>query len=285
MFMQTNSCKSGGTNICFYTWGEATASPIICVHGLTGTGRDFDYIAPALAQAGYYVVAPDLPGRGKSDFIKASEYGYPKYLSVLTDLIKHIDAEKVDWLGVSLGGLLGMRLAGLEESIIRNMVLSDVGPDVPKEDLDLIGQYITPDYRFNSLEEMEIGMRSSRTQRFSRGPLDDAQWKHIIETCHRKLPDGGVSFHYDPAIRENFNAEPIGEKDIWPLWENTKQPVLVLRGEWSTILPLTILQEMLRRKPGTPMDSLEINGCGHVPSLMVHEHIEPVVTWLEGHQK
>lgn len=274
--------SQGFHTIVYSDWGHKNERIIVCVHGLTGNGHDFDEIAPALVEDGYRVIAPDLPGRGRSDFLKNPlDYNYLQYWADLSALMVDLGVDKpksIDWLGVSLGGLLGIYLAALPGSPIARLILNDVGPDVPKPALDFIYQVISQTYAFDTVQDLEKRMRETRGLTW--GPVTDAQWRHMAEHNARPLPDGRITYGYDPEIARIFEHEPVGPMDLWPFWDALTAPVLTIRGCNSILLTLDIVAEMSRRKPGAPMDFHEFAGCGHVPSLMAPDQIELVRSWL-----
>lgn len=274
--------SQGFHTIVYSDWGNEGDDIILCVHGLTGNGHDFDEIAPTLVEDGYRVIAPDLPGRGRSDFLKNPlDYNYTQYWADLTALMVHLGVthpRSIDWLGVSLGGLLGIYLAALPGTPIRRMILNDVGPEVPQPALDFIYKVIAQEYTFDTVQELEQRMRATRGLTW--GPVTDAQWKHMAEHNARPLPDGRITYGYDPQIARIFESEPIGPRDLWTFWNAITAPVLTIRGANSILLTLDIVAQMSREKPGAPMDFHEFEGCGHVPSLMAPDQIEVVKQWL-----
>ena len=276
--------SQGFHRIVYSDWGPSDGNIIVCVHGLTCNGRDFDWLSHALAQDGYRVIAVDLAGRGRSDFLSnADDYNYDQYISDLTALFAHLDISEeksIDWIGVSLGGLLGMRLAALEGSPIRRIILNDVGPEIPQTALDFIAEYISKTYRFKNLNELETLMRETRGVTW--GPMSDEQWHAMAENNARALPDGQLTYAYDPQIAHVFNGEPIGKLNFWPLWEAMQQDCLVIRGQSSVIFPAAVADKMAVKGPGAlgRMNFVEIEGCGHVPSLMTEDQISIVKNWL-----
>ena len=280
MSPQISSYKNNtGHQIIFSDWGNEDGRPIVCVHGLTGNGMDFDEIAPHLVQEGYRVIAPDLLGRGRSDFLDDPlEYNYDTYLADLRGLISHLGLDEVDWLGVSLGGLLGMRIAAEEDSLIARMILIDVGPEVPKEALDFIYEVIKEPYYFESVEALEARMRETRGLTW--GPITDAQWAEMAKNNARKLPDGRITYGYDPEIARVFEDEPIGAVDIWDCWDKISCRLLVVHGGQSVLLTEQILEQMRGRGPR--FDYVIFKECGHVPSLMSPNQIQEVLHWLKN---
>ncbi len=263
--------------IAYRVWGDENAPAIIGVHGLTGNGSDFDFLAPALAANGYRMIAVDLPGRGKSDFLTNKlDYNYDTYCDDLMALLAHLSLTAVDWIGISLGGLLGIRLAGMNAFPLRRLIINDVGPEVPKAALDFIHQVISQTYEFDDIAALEARMRATRGLTW--GPVTDAQWAHMAVHNARALPNGKTSYAYDPGIAEIFKTEPTGDRDLWPHWENINVPVLLLWGKKSMILTKKIIKQM--QKSGPAFDLHTFKNCGHVPSLMAPDHIEVITSWL-----
>jgi pimeloyl-ACP methyl ester carboxylesterase len=199
-FQSLNS--EGYHRLVYNDWGDPDGQPIIGVHGLTGNGHDFDIIAKNLVQHGYRVIAIDLAGRGRSDFLSnPMDYNYQQYWRDLMALLAHLDltqAGSVDWLGISLGGLLGIYMAGFKNTPIRRLILNDVGPSVPKEALDFIHQVISQRYSFNTVQDLEKRMRETRG--LSWGPMSDEHWHYMAKHNARALDDGTITYSYDPDI-------------------------------------------------------------------------------------
>ena len=193
--------------LAFTAWGDPHAQPVVCVHGLTRNGRDFDVLAASLADE-FYLICPDLPGRGKSAWLPdAGLYQPPNYVVALAHLLAFID-RPVHWVGTSLGGICGMIAAAAPGNPIRRMVLNDVGPFIPRAAIARIGTYVGATPVFADLDAAE---RYFRLVHAAFGTLSDADWRHMAQTSVRALPDGGLTLHYDPAIATAFQvAEPRG---------------------------------------------------------------------------
>lgn len=274
----------GFHHIVYNDWGEPNGKPIICVHGLTGNGHDFDYLAEDLITRGYRLICVDLAGRSRSDFLSdPMDYNYDQYFKDLEALMAHLNLSEpnsVDWIGISLGGLLGIYLASLPGSPIKRLILNDVGPDVPKSALDFIYQVISKEYHFNSVDELEQRMRETRGLTW--GSMTDEQWGHMAKHNARPLDNGQITYGYDPQIAEVFKHEPIGTIDLWPSWEKISCPTLLIRGQHSVVLPTDIVDRM--REKGPDFDFIEFENCGHVPSLMAPDQIEAIASWLNTTQ-
>jgi pimeloyl-ACP methyl ester carboxylesterase len=264
--------------LAYVAWG-APGSPrvLVCVHGLTRNGRDFDYLAAAL-EDGYRIVCPDVVGRGASAWAAtAKDYHTWQYVADATALVARLGVETVDWLGTSMGGLMGLFAASLPGSPIRRLILNDVGPFIPKASLERIAGYVGADPQFADLEAVELYLR---TVHAPFGDLSDAQWRHLAMHGARPMDGGGFGLAYDPAIGAAFRANPIADLDLWALWDRIECPVLVLRGAESDLLTPDVAAEMTRRGPKARL--IEFAGCGHAPALMAAEQIAAVREWLLG---
>ena len=267
---------NGFHRITYFEWGDpANDRVLVCVHGLTRRGRDFDALAGALERR-YRVICVDLPGRGRSDWLPlAGGYQPTTYIQDMAALIARLGVEQVDWLGVSLGGLMGMMLAAQPKTPIRRLVLDDIGGYVGLEALQQIARYVGQDPAFPDRDGLEAYMREVNV---GYGPLTDAQWAHLVEHGHRIDEAGQWRQHYDPKLAEPFKAgfsEPVA---LWPLWDAVACPVLILRGTLSDILTEETAAEMVARKPGTTL--VEFAGVGHAPMLMAEDQISAVSDWL-----
>jgi pimeloyl-ACP methyl ester carboxylesterase len=266
--------------MAYVEWGDpANPRVLVCVHGLTRCGRDFDYLAETMAGE-YRVVCPDIVGRGRSDWLRnKSLYAIPQYCADIATLLAKINAETVDWVGTSMGGLIGMALAIQPETPIRKLVLNDVGPVITAVSLERIGMYLGRAPRFDSIEQVESAVRFV-SQPF--GQLTDAQWRHLTVHVTRQAADGKFEFAYDPGIAEPFKEvyAACGGKDVesWPLYDAIPCPTLLLRGANSDLLTAESAQEMTRRGPKARL--VEIQGVGHAPMLLDAGQVAPVREFL-----
>ena len=260
----------------YWEWASARedARTLIAVHGLTRNGRDFDGVAQAVADE-FHVICPDVVGRGFSERLSdAALYGYPQYLADQTALIARLDVEAVDWLGTSMGGLIGMMLAAQPGTPIRRLILNDVGPFVPKAALERIASYVGHDPWFETIAELEGYLRRVHAPF---GPLSDIEWAHLALWSARSQTNGGFRLAYDPAIARAFDP-PLNDVDLWSLWDRIACPVLIIRGALSDLLLSETAVEMVRRKPGTEL--VEFAGCGHAPALFDPTQIAAIRDWL-----
>jgi pimeloyl-ACP methyl ester carboxylesterase len=252
-----------GFHFIRYTeWGDPTNKRVlVCVHGLTRCARDFDHLAESLADA-YRVVCPDVAGRGRSDWLRdPADYSAPVYCADMATLIASLHAETVDWVGTSMGGMLGLILAATPGSPIRKLVMNDIGSFIPKAALERIGQYVGNNVSFDTIDALETAMRSVSPF----GNLSAEQWRHLSLNVSRHDDDGRWRFRYDPAIAKNFHATPIRDVDLRLFWAGFHGPALVIRGAQSDLLLAETLDEMCKR-PHT--ERLVVPDTGHAPMLM-----------------
>lgn len=270
--------QGGFRRLAYTEWGRGLRT-IVCVHGLTQHGRYFDALANDLAIAGFRVICPDVTGRGLSDRMNRPEqYGYPQYLIDMVNLLSRLDVTEVDWIGTSMGGLIGMMLAAMPNSPIARLVINDIGALVPKAGLDRIATYVDENPVFQTFQEAEAYLRRIFAQL---GELSDAQWQHLTTHSTRRRGDGRYVMHFDPAIGQAFKAGLTADVDLWHVYDAIRCPTLLLRGEASDILPAGVAEEMTRRGPKAKLATF--SGCGHAPALMDPAQIVPVKLWLSGH--
>jgi pimeloyl-ACP methyl ester carboxylesterase len=256
-------------------WGPADGAPVVCVHGLTRTGRDFDFLAAALAERGRRVLCPDMPGRGASDRLPdPSLYRNDIYVGACAHLLATFGDRRIDWVGTSMGGIIGMIVAAMPNAPIRRLVINDVGPFIPAAALARIGEYLGHVWSFPDLAAAEAHTRKAYAPF---GALTDAQWRHLTETSVRPLAGGGFRLHYDPAIAEPFRTAPQ-DMEFWPAWEHIAAPSLVLRGEASDLL-LPETAARMAAKPGVRVET--IPGCGHAPALLDATQIGLITDFLK----
>jgi pimeloyl-ACP methyl ester carboxylesterase len=257
--------------------------PVICVHGLTRNGRDFDVLAAAIADQGRRVYCPDIIGRGESDWLAdKNSYTYPQYMADMNVLIGRVlaehGAEAVDWVGTSMGGLIGMMLAAMPKAPIRRLVMNDVGPLVPAEALNRLGGYVGKDPLFADMGEAEAYLRRVHAPF---GQLSNAEWRHMAEASTRQdKVAGGYRLAYDPGIANVFAAALTEDINLWPVWEQVKAEVLVLRGAESDLLTAETASAMGERGPKAKV--AEIAGCGHAPALMAPDQVAMITGFLQG---
>lgn len=263
----------------FYTeWGDPESDRVaVCVHGLSRQGRDFDFLAASLASRGYRVVCPDLAGRGQSGwFTEPDDYALPQYSVDMTTLIARLGVERVDWVGTSLGGLIGMVLAGLPDAPIRRLVINDIGPFIPWAALRRLGDYLRAAPA--DFPDLEAAERYFRDILAPFGPLTKEQWQHLTVHSVMATPEGRYRLRYDRRIADAFRPGRVYNLSLWSYWDAIACPVLVLRGQNSDLLLAETAAEMASRGPRAEV--VEIDDCGHAPALMDEAQISLVTSWL-----
>jgi len=266
--------------MAYLDWGDPrSARVLVCVHGLTRCARDFDRLAREMARHGYRVVCPDVAGRGDSQWLKdPMEYAVPTYANDMITLIARLNVESVEWVGTSLGGLIGMTLAALPDSPVKKLILNDVGPMLTAVSLERIGTYVG---KWPPLPTIETAEQYVRAVSAPFGPHTDAEWRFLTEHAVRKNADGSLRMHYDPAIAVPFNAQsPHRDLELWSLYDAIHCPTLVLRGEQSDLLTRDTAAQMTVRGPRANV--VEIPGVGHAPTLLHSDQIGIVREFLLG---
>lgn len=274
------SCVSpaGLHRMAYWQWDARNGSPagtVLCVHGLTRNGRDFDALASRLSER-YRVVCPDMAGRGHSDRLaNPMLYVVPQYVADCVTLIARLDVEKVDWIGTSMGGLIGMSLAALPGNAIGRLVMNDIGPSIDPAGLERIAGYVGDDPSFASFEEGEAVLR---TLMRDFGPHTDEQFR-LLSRNYVIRKGKGWGYHYDPAIAVPFRdmASPA-QPDLWPFWEAISCPALTLRGAESDILTADVAARMAASGPQARL--VEFAGVGHAPTLIADDQIAAVEAFL-----
>lgn len=273
----TCSDPHGGHRLAYAEWGEPSDRPsVICVHGLTRNGRDFDRLAESLMQDGRHVICPDMVGRGQSDWLTEQPelYTYAQYIADIDALLKQKNIKSVDWVGTSMGGLIGMMMAAAPESPIRKLVLNDVGPFIPLAALQRIASYVAMKIEFTDKAQLERHMRQIYAPF---GITRDEDWLHIVEHSYRILPNGKLTLAHDPAIATNFTAFDK-DVDLWPVYDAIKCPVLLLRGEASDVLSPDVAKAMTERGPKAHL--ITYAGVGHAPALMEAGQISDIRNFI-----
>jgi len=300
----TCATPAGMHRMAYWEWGDpANDQVLVCVHGLTRTGRDFDDLARRLA-GDFRVVCPDVVGRGASDWLlNPSFYTVPQYVADMVTLIARLRPASLNWLGTSMGGLIGLGLAGttamtammraadprpgaqsedLSKSIgihIDRMVLNDVGPRLDVPALARIGQYVGQPASFATFAEAVQAVRVSAAPF---GPHTDEQWEALTRYVYRQR-DGRWVKHYDlglaaPLVGQTPDAYATGEQLLWQAYDSLDCPVLIVRGAESDLLSAATVAEMQLRNPRAR--AIEFAGVGHAPTFMTPGQIEPVAAFL-----
>ena len=284
---------AGGHRMAYWEWGAADAGHVIVrVHGLSRQGRDFDVLAQGLlarADRPLRIVCPDVVGRGRSDWL-ADPMGYqlPGYAADMLQLLAQLDARTpvatLDWVGTSMGGLIGMAVCGTPKMPlpvpVRRLVLNDVGPAIQWQALQRIGAYLGNTGRFDSLQQAADAMWAIST---SFGPHTPEQWLALSRPMVKPLPEGGFTLHYDPAIALPFRtvteeSAAQGEAALWRLYDNIQAETLLTRGAGSDLLSRETAQAMTQRGPGARL--IEFVGVGHAPTFVTDSQVEAVASFL-----
>lgn len=264
----------------YWEWGDA-ANPrvLLCVHGLTRQGRDFDVFARAMADE-YRVVCPDIAGRGQSDWL-GNPMGYHvfTYVADIATLVARLNPTVLDWVGTSMGGLIGMAYGALKNSPVRRMVLNDVGPAIEPIALQRIGQYLGVPARWNTVEDAAEAMW---TVSRSFGPHTPEQWLALSRPQVR-ADAGGFIPHYDPQIAVPFRVAASdvsggGTAALWAMYDALRAQVLLLRGEDSDLLSPQTAQAMTERGPKARL--VTFAGVGHAPTLNAPDQVAAVREFL-----
>lgn len=283
---------TGLHRMAYWEWAgpSADAPVLVCVHGLTRQGRDFDALARVMSSR-YRVVCPDVAGRGQSDWLRQpGGYQIPAYVSDMVALLARLDVEQVDWVGTSMGGLIGLGMASLrghegQSGLVRRLVLNDVGPAIRFEALQRIGTYVGKAPRFTSLEE---GAAYLRTISEGFGPHSDEDWLALSEPLFRE--EAGPEskewrLRYDPAIGLPFatitpEIAAAGEAALWAAYDALTCPTLLISGADSDLLTTETARAMTQRGPGARL--VELPGIGHAPTLIHDDQIAIVRDFLSS---
>jgi pimeloyl-ACP methyl ester carboxylesterase len=260
--------------MAYREWGDPDNTRVlVCVHGLTRTSRDFDALAARMSSH-YRVVCPDVVGRGQSDWLRnPASYVTPQYVADMVTLIARLGVESVDWFGTSMGGLIGMILAGFSDAPVGRLLLNDIGPRIELAALSRIGGYLALPLQFATEQE---GIDYLNVISSSFGAHTPEQWRSINAPMLR-LRNGSYELHYDPSLAVPFRAlspeaAEAGEAASWLAFEAIRCPVLVVRGELSDLLSRDTVDEMKRR--GRAVTSVEIPDVGHAPLFIDEEQIQ-----------
>lgn len=261
-------------------WHPDAPRTLVAWHGLARHGGDFSALAHRLGPD-WRVIAPDTPGRGLSSWSQTPDkhYLYAHYMTIAVAVLDHFELDAVPWVGTSMGGLLGMRLASEAQYTgrIERLMLNDIGPALSPEALTLMAAYFAQSHHFKHFSELE---RELRTHYASFGITSEAVWRQLVHDSARRLPDGSWTFHFDPRIGEQFaNDTP---RDIWADWQAIRCPLMLLRGADSTLLTRDTVAQMHALQ--SSLISYEAKGCGHAPMLDRASQVEPLRHFLEGRE-
>ena len=282
---------TGGHRMAYWQWGNPDSGHVVvCVHGLTRQGRDFDVLAQALcAKSGnsIRVVCPDVAGRGQSEWLKDSAgYQIPFYAGDMLALLAHLNPSTLDWVGTSMGGLIGLVVCGQPDLPlpvpVRRLVLNDVGPTIEWQALQRIGEYLGTFGQYTSVQAAADAMWAIAS---SFGPHTPAQWLELSRYMLKPVPgaSGSVTLHYDPAIALPFRAvtqesAAQGEAALWQLYDNIKAQTLLIRGQVSDLLSTLTAQAMMERGPKASL--VEFAGVGHAPTFIADDQVQAATSFL-----
>ena len=275
---QSKYLVCAGREIHVSEWGAGHDEVLVAWHGLARTGRDMDHIAEHLASR-YRVICPDTLGRGLSQWSPdpANEYCLAFYETLAVSLLDQLGITQCHWLGTSMGGAIGLHAAaGPLRGRIRRLVLNDIGPQLADAAVARIRSYAGSPPAFATMGELE---QYFRTIYKPYGWLSDAMWRLLTETSVRRLPDGRVTPHYDPAMAQQFTHHPEDYLQ-WDAWDSLALPVLCLRGETSDLLLAETADAMRQRGPRAVV--VTIPGCGHAPALNTPEQFALIERFLAG---
>ena len=278
--------RCAGLDIHYTDWGRAERGTVIAWHGLARTGRDMDELAAHLSTRGWRVICPDTVGRGLSQWSRQpdEQYCLRFYARLARELIDGLGLHQVHWVGTSMGGAIGTLCAGglAEPTLqgrIRSLVLNDNAPELAQAAIERIRAYAGQPPAFDTVGELEAFFRQVYKPY---GWLSDAQWRRLAETSVRRLPDGRVTPHYDPAMVRQFIAHP-DDYLIWQHYDAIDCPVLLLRGAESDLVLAETAVRMQARGPGAKgcLTTIEVPGCGHAPALNVPQQLDWVTDFIE----
>ena len=283
---------AGGHCMGYWSWGNPHGTHVVlCVHGLTRQGRDFDELARSLCARDptLRVVCPDVVGRGHSDWLKDPlAYQLPTYAADMLALLAQLQPTTLDWVGTSMGGLIGLVVCGqpgLPLPVpVRKLVLNDVGPTLAWSALQRIGQYLGHTGQFTSVQQAADAMWAVSS---SFGPHTPAQWLALSTPMVKPMTDGSghLTLHYDPAIAQVFKAmtpesAPQAEAVMWSLYDQISAQTLLVRGAESDLLTPETALAMTQRGPRPAL--VEFQGVGHAPTFVPADQMEAVASFLLG---
>lgn len=278
----------GQHRMAWWQWGPDDAPHVVvCVHGLSRQGRDFDTLARALlaraAPASLRVICPDIAGRGRSDWLREpTDYQIPNYAADMLRLTAQLRPATLDWVGTSMGGLIGMALCASAALGVRKLVLNDVGPAIQYAAIQRIAQYLGQTMHFDTAEQAADALLRVSA---GFGPHTRRQWMALTRPMLKPAPEGGFLLHYDPAIAVPFRAidEASAARDterLWQLYDAVRADTLLLRGALSDLLSIETAQAMTRRGPRARLHTFA--GIGHAPTLVADEQVRVVADFLLG---
>lgn len=284
----------GYHRVAYTEWGKPNSdnSAVVCVHGLTRNSRDFDALAMYLSSQNHHVFCPDVVGRGDSSWLKNSnQYNFKSYIMDMDILIGRTAATQIDWIGTSMGGLIGIMMAALPNTPIRRLILNDIGPQVPIHALWQLAKYVGKDPDFSSKEQAKEYFKTIYAEF---GNLTEEQWTLFTEHSIFERAPGIYASKFDPSIHDfKFKLQTVKELlysphkalegilfdiDLWPLWRKIKCPVLIIRGRQSKLLLPEHIKKMQRIHP--KVDVYVVEDAGHAPALLETAQHKRIADWL-----
>ncbi len=251
-------------HMAVHEWGDSkNPRVVICVHGLSRNGRDFDVVSDALSKD-FRVLCPDVPGRGQSDWLaSADQYSILTYVRFINAMLTEFGVQSYHWVGTSMGGLIGMVMAATAGSAMQRFVINDIGPTLEIEAIKRIAGYVGLAPNFASYPELYAAARVAIT---TFGPLTEEHYQHMVSTSCWQRADGRWEFNMDPKVGEAFRSGLVAPAaDMWPLWLAVTQPTLILRGINSDLLSAATLAKMVATHSNAR--ALTINDTGHAPMI------------------
>jgi pimeloyl-ACP methyl ester carboxylesterase len=243
---------------------------------VTRNAHDFDYFSNIMKEE-HHLVCPDVVGRGESDhLISRQGYDYLQYNADMNALLARIDKPKVDWLGTSMGGIIGMVLARLPQSPIKRLILNDIGPEITRDSLNAIGEYIGRAPEFRSRAKLKEYIQKIYTEFH---PMTDKDWDEMAEHSTIRTKTGKYQLRMDPAVGEAFRESiSLFDVDMWDTWEAIHCPILILRGKESSFFSAEVANKMLETNSGATL--VEFEGAGHTPTLRDDHQVNVIRDWL-----
>jgi len=275
--MKSDFIELEGLSVHVKVYNPEAEKTVICWHGLARCGADFDYLARALAN-NYRVICPDTPGRGLSEWVADSDYGFHLYVPLAKALIAHYNISQLSWVGTSMGGLLGILLAADDQvPEFNHFVINDIGPEVPDSALARIVEYVGQTIPFFDAFPRYVDYMKELYGCW--GPRSEAQWQTFAQYSSRRTDKGQFTVHYHPTIVGQFDPE-APKVNLWPQFDAIRCPLMLIQGSVSDVLPDELFQRMCEHQPSAK--PIVFAGLGHAPGLHTPEQIDPVVRFLNG---
>lgn len=260
--------------MAYHAWGaESRQIPLLCVHGLTRNGRDFDVLAKTLSPK-HPVICPDIVGRGESDWLQNPQhYTYPQYAKDMLSLLSCLHTKQVNWLGTSMGGLIGMMLASDPKTPMRKLIINDIGPFISQNQINNIIDYLKVSPTFSNLKQAQSFMQNTYK---GFGKLSEADWQKLTQTSFAQNENGQYVRTYDPAIIQSLRPVDV---DLWAVWAKIQCPILLIYGSESQFVTADLVDAMAKSKPSMQIHC--VHGAGHAPALMDRKTIEIISGFLD----